>query len=55
MTDRSIAPLSEPALDQLFRTARTRNAWVSRPASEPIFRPQVPETSWHARFDLRNR
>lgn len=33
MTDRIRAALADPALDQLFRTARTHNAWLSRPVS----------------------
>ena len=32
------APLSNPALDQLFRTARTYNAWSDEPVSEAQIR-----------------
>ena len=32
------APLSEAALDQLFTSARTRNAWSDRPVAEPLLR-----------------
>ena len=31
-------PLSDLALDQLFRTARTANAWTSRPAPQALLR-----------------
>jgi len=31
-------PLSEPALNQLFLTARTRNAWSSQPVSDAHLR-----------------
>jgi 3-hydroxypropanoate dehydrogenase len=31
-------PLDEPALDQLFRTARTRNGWTDRPVTEEQIR-----------------
>jgi nitroreductase len=32
------ARLSDPALDQLFRTARTRNGWSNRPLAEALVR-----------------
>jgi len=32
------APLSEAALDQLFTSARTRNAWSDRPVAESLLR-----------------
>ncbi len=38
MTDPIPAALSAPALDQLFRTARTRNAWLDRPVPEALLR-----------------
>ena len=31
-------PLSDPALDQMFTAARTRNAWTDRPVSEELLR-----------------
>ena len=31
-------PLSDAALDQLFRTARTQNAWTDAPVSETLLR-----------------
>lgn len=31
-------PVSDPALDQLFTSARTRNAWSDRPVSEDLIR-----------------
>lgn len=37
------ASLADPALDQLFRSARTRNAWTSRP---------VPGSLLHELYDL---
>lgn len=37
------APLDAPALDQLFRTARTRNAWVQE---------TLPEQTWRDLYDL---
>jgi nitroreductase len=32
------ARLDDAALDQLFRTARTRNGWTDRPVPEPLIR-----------------
>lgn len=32
------APISDAALDQIFRTARTQNAWLDTPVSDTILR-----------------
>jgi 3-hydroxypropanoate dehydrogenase len=34
----TIPPLQDAALDQLFRTARTRNGWQDKPVSETLIR-----------------
>jgi 3-hydroxypropanoate dehydrogenase len=40
------APLSNAALDQLFRTARTYNAWTDEPVSEAQIRELYELTKW---------
>ena len=39
-------PLSSAALDQLFRTARTRNAWTDRPVSDAQIRELYELLKW---------
>jgi len=38
--------LSDTALDQLFRAARTRNAWLPRPVPEPLLRQVYELAKW---------
>ncbi len=38
--------LSDTALDQLFRTARTHNAWQARPVDDALLRELVELTLW---------
>ena len=45
MSDRH-ARLAEAALDQLFRTARTRNAWLPRPVPEALLREIYELAKW---------
>ena len=40
------APLDAPALDQLFRTARTRNGWTERPVTEAQVRELYELLKW---------
>ena len=46
MTDRIRAALADPALDQLFRTARTHNAWLSRPVPAALLRQIYELAKW---------
>lgn len=38
--------LSDSALDQLFRTARTHNAWLPKPVDDALLRQLVELTLW---------
>jgi len=38
--------LPDPALDQLFRTARTRNGWQLKPVPEPLIREMYELAKW---------
>ena len=37
----ALTPLDDAALDQIFRTARTHNAWLDRPVPEALLREAV--------------
>src|SRR5260221_318388 len=39
-------PLGEEALDQLFRQARTHNAWLGRPVSDETLRQLYDLVKW---------
>ena len=39
-------PLDEAALDQLFRTARSRNAWLPKPLSDAVIRELYELSKW---------
>jgi 3-hydroxypropanoate dehydrogenase len=39
-------PLSDEALDQLFRQARTHNAWLDRPVSDEVLRQLYDLMKW---------
>ena len=40
------ARLDDPALDQIFRTARTRNGWTPEPVSEALLREVYELAKW---------
>lgn len=42
----SSGAIGEAALDQLFRTARTRNGWTDRPVSEDLLRQVYDLAKW---------
>lgn len=39
-------PINDEALDQLFRDARTHNAWLDRPVSDEVLRQLYDLTKW---------
>src|SRR3954468_20352160 len=39
-------PLNDEALDQLFRKARTHNAWLDRPVSDEVLRQLYDLMKW---------
>ena len=41
-----VHPLSNEVLDQLFRTARTYNAWLDRPVSDELLRQPYDLMKW---------
>jgi 3-hydroxypropanoate dehydrogenase len=41
-----MAPLDDAALDQLFRTARTHNAWLDRPVTDDTLRALYDLVKW---------
>src|SRR5689334_13702697 len=45
-TEAQEMPLGEAALDQLFRQARTHNAWLDRPVSDDTLRQLYDLMKW---------
>jgi 3-hydroxypropanoate dehydrogenase len=46
VSETAAAPLAKPALDQLFRTARTYTSWLARPVSDETLRQLYDLMKW---------